>query len=52
MVLYYMDDFDIDDLQELSNKNKEIFRFVLMNLAHHDMSIEDVNELYKEINSE
>ncbi len=52
MVLYYMDDFDIDNLQELSNKNKEIFRFVLMNLAHHEMSIDDVNELYKEINSE
>jgi len=52
IVLYYMDDYDITDLQELGNKNKEIFRFVLMNLSHHEMSINDVNELYKEINSE
>ena len=52
IVLYYMDDYDITDLQEFGNKNKEIFRFVLMNLSHHEMSINDVNELYKEINSE
>ena len=52
IVLYYMDDYDITDLQELGNKNKEIFRFVLMNLSHHEMTINDVNELYKEINSE
>ena len=52
MLMYYMDDYDITDLQELSGKNKEVFRFVLMNLAHHEMSIDDVNELYKEINSE
>ena len=51
MALYYMDDFDITDLQDLGNKNKEVFRFVLINLAHHKMSIEDVNELYNEINS-
>ena len=42
MVFYYMDDFGIDDLQELTNKNKEIFRFVLINLSHHDMNIEDM----------
>ena len=52
MVLYYMDDFDITDLQELSSKNKEIFRFVLINLAHYEMSMEDVNQLYANINSE
>lgn len=52
MVLYYMDDFDITDLQELSSKNKEIFRFVLINLAHYEMSMEDVNQLYTDINSE
>ena len=37
MVLYYMDDYDIDDLQDLSGKNKEVFRFVLMNIAHHNI---------------
>lgn len=52
IVLYYMDDFDIVDVQDLSTKNKEIFRFVLINLAHHDMTMEDINELYAEINSE
>ena len=52
IVMYYMDDFGIDDLQELSNKNKEIFRFVLINLAHHDMSMEDMNQLYRDLNSE
>ena len=52
MLFYYMDDFDITDLQELSSKNKEIFRFVLINLAHYEMSMEDVNQLYADINSE
>jgi len=52
MVLYYMDDYDITDLQELNSKNKEIFRFVLINLAHHDLKMEDINELYDDINSE
>ena len=52
IVLYYMDDYDITDLQELNNKNKEIFRFVLINLAHHDLSIEDMNKLYADINSD
>ena len=52
MVMYYMDDFDIKDLEELGNKNKEIFRFVLMNVAHHNISIEELNELYAEVNSE
>ena len=47
-----MDDYDIADLQELNNKNKEIFRFVLINLAHHDLSIEDMNKLYADINSD
>ena len=44
MVLYYMDDFDITDLQELSSKNKEIFRFVLINLAHYEITMEELNE--------
>ena len=52
MVLYYMDDYDIDDLQDLSGKNKEVFRFVLMNIAHHNMSMDDINDLYAEMNKE
>ena len=52
MVLYYMDDFDITDLQELGSKNKEIFRFVLINLAHYEITMEELNELYKDMNSE
>lgn len=52
MVFYYMDDFGIDDLQDLNSKNKEIFRFVLINLAHHKMSMDDMNELYAELDSE
>ena len=50
--LYYMDDFDITDINDLTNKNKEIFRFVLINLSHHKLTIADINELYAEINSE
>lgn len=50
--LYYMDDFDITNINDLTNKNKEIFRFVLMNLNHHNLSMDDINELYAEINSE
>lgn len=52
MVFYYMDDFGITDLEELSYKNKEIFRFVLMNISHHKLQMEDLNEEYKELNSE
>ena len=52
IALYYMDDYDITDLQELSGKNKEVFRFVLINIAHHDMTMEDINELYNDINKE
>ena len=52
MVLYYMDDFDITDLQELSSKNKEIFRFVLINLAHYEITMEELNELYNDMKSE
>ena len=52
MALYYMDDYDIDDLQDLSGKNKEVFRFVLMNIAHHNMSMDDINDLYAEMNKE
>lgn len=52
IVFYYMDDFDITNLQDLSNKNKEIFRFVLINLAHHELNIDELNELYSEYKSE
>jgi len=52
MVLYYMDDFDINNIEELGSKNKEIFRFVLINLAHYEMNMEDINKLYADINSE
>lgn len=52
MVLYYMDDFDITDLQELGSKNKEIFRFVLINLAHYEITMEELNQSYADINSE
>lgn len=52
MAFYYMDDFDIDNLQELTNKNKQIFRFVLINIAHHDLTMEDLNEEYNQLNSE
>ena len=52
MVLYYMDDFDITNLEDLGSKNKEIFRFVLINLANHDLNMEDINSLYEDINSE
>ena len=47
----FKDDFDITSLEELSNKNKEIFRFVLINLANHDLNMEDMNKLYEDINS-
>lgn len=46
MVLYYMEDYDITDIKDLNMKNKEIFRFVLINSAHHDFSIGDINDLY------
>lgn len=52
MCLYYMDDFDITDINDLDSKNKEIFRFVLINLAHYDLNLEDINKLYRDINSE
>ena len=52
MVLYYMDDFDITNLEDLGSKNKEIFKFVLINLANHDLNMEDINSLYEDINSE
>ncbi|MBE6498601.1 MAG: hypothetical protein E7Z81_10090 [Methanobrevibacter sp.] len=52
MVLYYMDTFGITDIQELSSKNKEVFRFFLINLAYHDMNMDDVNKLYEDMNSE
>ena len=52
MLFYYMDDFDITELQDLSGKNKEIFRFVLINIAHYNLSMDEINEEYAELNSE
>ena len=52
MVFYYMDDFDITDLQELGSKNKEIFRFVLINIAHYELSMDEISAEYNELNSE
>ncbi len=46
MVLYYMEDYDVTDIKDLNMKNKDIFRFVLINSAHHNFSIEDINDLY------
>ena len=46
MVFYYMDDFDIDNIEDLNSKNKDIFRFVLINSAHYEMSVDEINELY------
>lgn len=33
--LYYMDDYQLDKIDDLQYKNKEIFRFVIVNMAHH-----------------
>ena len=52
MLFYYMDDFDITALQELGSKNKEIFRFVLINIAHYNLNMDDINEEYAGLNSE
>lgn len=52
MLFYYMDDFDITKLQDLGSKNKEIFRFVLINIAHYNLSMDEINEEYAELNSE
>ena len=52
MLFYYMDDFDITKLQDLGSKNKEIFRFVLINIAHYNLSMDEINEEYSRLNSE
>lgn len=52
MVLFYMDDYGITDLDDLGSKNKEVFKFVLINMAYHGMTMDEINELYREINSE
>lgn len=52
MLFYYMDDFDITELQDLGSKNKEIFRFVLINIAHYNLSMDEINEEYSRLNSE
>ena len=46
MVLYYMEEYNITNIKDLNIKNRQIFRFVLINSAHHDLSIEDINDLY------
>lgn len=46
IVLYYMEDFNLTDINDLNSKNKEIFQFVLINLAHYNMKLEDLNNLY------
>ena len=52
MLFYYMDDFDITELQDLGSKNKEIFRFVLINIAHYNLSMDEINEEYSRLNSQ
>ena len=52
MLFYYMDDFDITKLQDLGSKNKEIFRFVLINIAHYNLNMDEINEEYSRLNSE
>lgn len=46
IVEYYMKDFNITDINDLNSKHKEIFQFVLINIAHYQMSLEDLNNLY------
>ena len=46
MVLYYMEEYNITNIKDLNIKNRQIFRFVLINSAHHDLSIENINDLY------
>ena len=41
-----MEDYNITNIKDLNIKNREIFRFVLINSAHHDLSIGDINDLY------
>lgn len=50
--MYYMDDFGLDQIEDIQNKNKEIFRFILINLAYHGMFGKDINELYANLNSD
>ena len=52
IVLYYMDDFNITDIEDIGSKNREVFQFILINLTHYGMEFDDINELYAEINSE
>lgn len=33
-----MYDFNITDLQEIGSKNKELFGFILINLAHYEIN--------------
>ena len=46
MVLYYMEYYEINDINDLNMENNEIFRFVLINSAHYNFSIGDINDLY------
>lgn len=49
---FYIDDFELNQFKEIQKKHREIFRFVLINLSHHDMNFEDIDKLYAEYNSE
>lgn len=46
IVVYYMDDYNITDIKDLNMKNKDLFRFVIINSSNHNFSIDDINKLY------
>lgn len=50
--MHYMKEFNLTELDDIQNKNKEIYQFVLINLAYHEISAEELNKLYKEKNSQ
>ena len=52
MILYYMDEYNINELSELSNKNKEIFQFVIINISHYNLKMDELDDLYEDINSD
>lgn len=52
MMLYYMDEYNISDISEMQKKNSEIFKFLIINLNHHNLKMDEINDLYEDINSE
>ena len=46
IVLFYMEDYNVTDVKDLNMKNKDIFRFIIINSAHHNFSIANINDLY------